>query len=94
MDIKEAIQEIDALVHAAMREYNIKDEENAYDEEVLDVAVRAMKKQIPMKPELRPLPMSMCVEYTNANYCPNCGERLLSEDLHCPDCGQKLKWED
>ncbi len=64
------------------------------DDEALTIAILAMKKQIPMKPELRPLPMSMCVEYTNANYCPNCGERLLSEDLHCPDCGQKLKWED
>ena len=84
MTIEDAIQEIDALVHAAMGEYNIKDEEDDYDEEVLGVAVWAMKKQIPMKP------LSSYGEYT----CPMCEITVSKGDEHCWHCGQKLDWED
>ena len=89
MTIQDAIQEIDGLVHAAMREYNIKDEEDAYDEEALGVAVWAMNKQIPMKPVKEPRPNGR----TNI-CCPNCNCEAVRPVEYCWRCGQKQDWEE
>ncbi len=84
MTIQDAIQEIDGLVHAAMREYNINDEEDAYDEEVLGMAVWAMNKQIPIKP----------IEEDKEFRCGRCNTSVAKRDGYCWRCGQKLDWEE
>lgn len=84
MTIQDAIQEIGGLVHAAMREYNINDEEDAYDEEALGMAVWAMNKQIPIKP----------IEEDKEFRCGNCNAPVAHRDWHCWKCGQKQDWEE
>jgi hypothetical protein len=58
----------------------------------LNMAVSALEKQIPMKPEYKPLKTGLIT----TNYkCPICGCRRLwhTKDIaFCPDCGQKLDW--
>lgn len=90
MTIQDAIQEIDGLVHSAMVEYNTKDEEDAHDEEVLGVAVWAMKKQIPMKPERIMITMFI----RGPEYTCGCGAYVGYLHEYRYNCGQKLDWED
>lgn len=67
--------------------------------EALDVAIQALKKQIPKKPI-----MKQCFEDLEEEYlcCPTCGEiltdRIPADNktfyFHCMNCGQKLDWSD
>ena len=61
--------------------------------EALDVAIKALEKQIPKKPTMRHL--KHYDSYTDG-WCPNC-EAYVNEDSgnkYCPNCGQKLDWSD
>ena len=49
----------------------------------VEIAVDAMKKQIPKEPE-----------YTMHPYCPRCGNEVAKDDMHCAQCGQKIYWEE
>ena len=58
------------------------------DDEAEKIAIEAMRKQIPMKPER-----------LDGFRCRNCSGKLARQtDLvgqkYCHHCGQKLKWED
>ncbi len=57
--------------------------------DVLDMAIKALEKQIPKKPVLDKL-----------YFCPTCKSEMYGEpdyaQLHfnyCTECGQKLDWE-
>ena len=52
--------------------------------EALNLAVEALKKQIPKKPKNR--------EGTTYFYCPCCDSNNIYE--YCGDCGQALDWSD
>ncbi len=52
----------------------------------LERAKRAVRKQIPRKPEEHDSFIAYC--------CPNCGEKLLNCNNFCPECGQALDWSD
>ena len=61
--------------------------------EALDVAIKALEKQIPKKPsEMQP-----ANKLTNGYYgCPICKNVVGIDDIqddYCPTCGQKLDWE-
>lgn len=64
----------------------------------LDMAIDALKKQVPMKPEWKP---ELTQKHMNigvkAPFCHICGADLLDDinDCHefCPRCGQKILWE-
>ena len=78
MEIKEAIRDI---------KENIKP---SIGWKALDVAITALEKQIPKKPE--------DIRYfrtfnSYAGLCPVCGCGANSEFQYCGDCGQKLDWE-
>ena len=51
----------------------------------MDIAVEAMKKQIPKKPTL----------HEGWLYCSVCKKDILMEAYKfCPDCGQRIDWSD
>lgn len=65
--------------------------------EALEIAIKALEKQIPKKPIMKPYFDDMEEEYL---CCPTCGEILTdripmdNKDFyfHCLNCGQKLDW--
>ena len=59
--------------------------------EILHMAIEALEKQIPKKPEeIRHF--RMCNSY--AGLCPVCNGGANSEFQYCGDCGQKLDWSE
>lgn len=60
-------------------------------------AIKALEKQIPMKPIDKTKPddtASLAYENCNIIVCPACGRRLKlkSKGKYCDKCGQKLDW--
>lgn len=51
----------------------------------LDMAVVALKKQVPLKPK------SDCI---GLPYCPFCCSSIDDDDEFCSNCGQKIDWSD
>lgn len=52
-----------------------------------DVAIQALEKQIPKKPDF--------TEDKEFALCPCCnGKGLLDKQKYCDNCGQKLDWSD
>ena len=53
--------------------------------EALEVAIQALEKQIPKKPDF--------TEDKEFALCPCCnGKGLLDKQKYCDNCGQKLDW--
>ena len=72
--------------------------------EAIDMAINALKKQIPKKPndEIKTIPViDEDGAYVDADtyvylLCPICGNQVGIDDCidnYCSDCGQKLDWE-
>ena len=67
--------------------------------EAMKLAIKALEKQIPKKPIMKPYFDDMEEEYL---CCPTCGEALTdripmdNKDFyfHCFNCGQKFDWSD
>ena len=59
----------------------------------LDMAIKALEKQIPKKVNLRHIRK---YDGFDDGECPTCGNSVLrdgfSNDVYCDDCGQKLDW--
>lgn len=67
------------------------------DVEVFDMAINALKKQQPMKPDEHREPIKKHMEEGKmAPFCPVCGNDLLDEAndcyVYCPECGQRIDW--
>lgn len=55
--------------------------------ETLDMAIQALEKQMPKKPDF--------TEDKEFALCPCCnGKGLLDKQKYCDNCGQKLDWGD
>ena len=52
--------------------------------EALDVAIKALEKQIAKKP----------IDRCMFKECPDCHEIEIQYCNYCPTCGQKLDWSD
>lgn len=63
--------------------------------EVMKVAVKAIKKQIPMKPKDTKIIRDFSGRYYNIKgKCPICGEEnLYKSNYYCDKCGQRLEWK-
>lgn len=63
--------------------------------EVRMAAIKALRKQIPMKPNnIKDIIDFHGKYYTSKGDCPVCGrERVSKSDLYCDKCGQKFDWE-
>lgn len=57
-------------------------------------AIKALEKQIPMKPNnIKSIFDFSSRYYTTKGNCPVCNrEELYKSDLYCNKCGQKLDW--
>lgn len=62
----------------------------------LVLAIQALRKQIPMKPNnIKDIIDFAGKYYTTKGDCPVCGrEGVFKSDLYCNKCGQKLDWEE
>lgn len=62
--------------------------------EALELAVKALEKQTPMKPNnMRTILDFSGRYYTTKGNCPVCKrEGLYKSDFYCNKCGQKLDW--
>ena len=67
----------------------------------IDLAIQALEKQVPKKPTIPTISMSVCLskeETTKLEHCPECGEYLRdsvgNEHMHCSDCGQRIDWSE
>lgn len=103
MTIEEAINTIISL----KQYYNDKNEDSYVgfdneDNEALDMAIRALNKEIAKKPVQPHARYSMESEYWDY-YCPVCGQYLVLEPegniwklqggwSRCDNCGQKIEW--
>ena len=55
--------------------------------EALGLAIKALEKQIPKKPDF--------TEDKEFALCPCCnGKGLLNKQKYCDNCGQKIDWSD
>ena len=69
------------------------------DSWAMEIAVEAMKKQVPEKPYTNVIHYPYTSDLTTVQ-CPNCKRRLRTRrtqakcDRFCPDCGQKICWEE
>ena len=64
------------------------------DKEALELAIKAVEKQIPKKVKIQ-----FCGMGFKTDVCPTCGDDFYIDDLgqtmyysFCPDCGQALDW--
>lgn len=83
MTENEAIKE----VRFNMSEIGLNDESAKRVSEAKSIAVDALEKQIPKKPDF--------TEDKEFALCPCCnGKGLLDKQKYCDNCGQKLDWSD
>lgn len=54
--------------------------------QALDMAIEALKKQIPKKPVI-------CDGFMTVARCPVCNDVLSFLSKHCKDCGNKIDWK-
>ena len=59
-------------------------------EPYMNTIIKALKKQIPVKPESTPLISNMKHWYC----CPDCDMWILKYSQYCDVCGQLVDWED
>ena len=93
MTIEEAIR---AIKHN-LRWNLLKD----YQEDVAEIAILALEKQVPKKVKKEFVTVNGCITCFETDVCPVCGNDFYIEDLgqtmyysFCPDCGQKTNWSD
>lgn len=69
--------------------HHLNESQAIYISEALDMAISALKKQIP-------LPIHYTIDrdghYTKVTYCYSCG-RSVRDFKYCPNCGQLLGWD-
>lgn len=68
-------------------------DEDKYEYEMAQLAIKALEKQIPKKVQLRHIRK---FDGFDDGECPICGLNVSRDcdgtDVFCPDCGQKLDW--
>lgn len=82
MKIEDAIRNVTYIF------MNFPDITSDEDIESFEIAVEAMKKQDPMKPNIYPSGKFYIFE------CNKCGVTISGIDKYCHECGQKIDWGD
>lgn len=63
-------------------------------EEAVKLAIEALEKQIPKKPEYKEEDRFVKNHFAWYAYCPQCGREIDTGDMHCTQCGQAIDWSD
>lgn len=86
MDVKKAIKELS---------YKNTDYGGKCTQEVRKAAIRALEKQVPMKPKNTKTISDFSGRYRSIKgTCPICGEEnLYKSNYYCDKCGQRLDWK-
>jgi hypothetical protein len=58
------------------------------------IAVRAMRKQIPQRPNYIAEDRYIKNHFIQIPICPICHREIVSGYMHCIDCGQRISWEE
>jgi hypothetical protein len=58
------------------------------------IAVDAMRKKIPQKPNYKAEDRYMKNHFISISICPICHREIVAGDMHCIDCGQAIDWEE
>lgn len=95
MKPEEAIENLRGRVDLTKKVWSNVPEIIEYREE-LELAVKALQKQIPMTPnDMRTIFDFSGRYYTTKGNCPVCNrEGLYKSDFYCNKCGQKLDWSE
>ena len=67
------------------------------ERESVNMAIKALEKQIPKKPIIQKMQIKDCIDQIqifNKKICPSCGTVLCADWNFCFECGQKLDWGD
>ena len=62
------------------------------DQWAREIAVEAMEKQIPKKPNYKEEDRFVKELFAVYTYCPQCGYEINTDDMHCIQCGQAIDW--
>jgi hypothetical protein len=66
----------------------------AADPWAAEIAVRAMRKQIPQRPNYIAEDRYIKNHFIQISICPICHREIVAGDMHCIDCGQRISWEE
>ena len=66
----------------------------AADPWAAEIAVEAMRKQIPQRPNYKAEDRYMKNHFISISICPICHREIVAGDMHCIDCGQRISWEE
>jgi hypothetical protein len=83
-------QEIDRIENAIRHIQTAAD----VDSWAIGIAVRAMRKQIPKKPNYKAEYRYTKNQIIQISICPICHREIVAGDMHCIDCGQAIDWEE
>lgn len=86
MDTKEAITRMKLKLQQATADFSFNQTEgskicNRIEKETCENAIKALEKQVPVKPILE-----------NNYICGSCKKTLKEGRDYCPNCGQKIDW--
>ena len=70
----------------AIEEFRCTEIEDGALEEAIEIAEKALDKQIPRAP------LEEAMAYMLFNYCSECRGIVEQRWMYCAHCGQKLKW--
>lgn len=57
-----------------------------------EIAVEAMKRQIPKEPKYKAEDRFVKNHFTEYSYCPVCKKEVVAGDMFCVMCGQAIDW--
>ena len=83
-------QEIDRIENAIRHIQTVAD----VDPWAAEIAVEAMRKQIPQRPNYKAEDRYMKNHFISISICPICHREIVAGDMYCIDCGQRICWEE
>jgi hypothetical protein len=83
-------QEIDHIARAIRNIKNATD----VDSWVMEIAVEAMRKQIPKEPKYKVEDRYIKNHFISIPICPICHREIVAGDMRCYSCGQRISWEE